>query len=593
MSTRYGAGRNAALLALGMTLAGAAPGGSGQTPRVVTKAGDYEPSRTSWGDPLIEGVYTNSDESLTPFERPDELAGRRLEDITGEELEALRIARSDARVEADRNRADLRSPLHWFENHLPQNSRAWLVIDPPDGKIPPPVPEAAARAAALAAARQGRGPADSYEDRGLYDRCISRGLPGSMMPAIYGNAYQIVQGPGYVGILYEMVHEVRVIPLDGAPHVGRAIRQYMGDGRGRWEGGTLVVETTNVREEAAYRGASADTLRIIERFTPVAPDKLDWAVTLEDSRTWTAPWTFAMTLSRRSDVEQPYEYACHEGNYGLTYMLTVARAEEDAEKSRAPAPRSRPVEVQAPPAVRLYVLDCGTLVDRDPSVYGLPAARVEMADPCFLVVHPRGTLLWDTGLGEVVGSRPARNRNDRLPRTLKGQLAEIGYAPADITYLALSHLHADHAGNANDYAGSTWIVQRAERDYMFSDALPADNNSNEYRALRDSRAIVIDGDHDVFADGSVAIVSTPGHTPGHQALLVRLPRTGAVLLSGDLYHFAGERARNTMPAADNQAQTAASRVKVERLIEATRAQLWIQHDVAAYGTLKKAPDYYD
>jgi hypothetical protein len=308
-----------------------------------SSSAEWTPPRTSWGDPLIEGVYTNSDESLTPFERPDEFEGRRLEDFTADELEELRIARSERRIEADRNRADLRSPLHWFENHFPQNSRAWLIVDPPDGHIPAQVPQAGRRAAVRAAARSGRGPADSYEDRSLYDRCISRGLPGSMMPAIYGNAYQIVQGPGYVGIIYEMVHEVRVIPLtDAIPQLGPDIRQYMGDGRGRWEGNTLVVETTNFHEAATYRGANAGTLRVIERFTPTAPGHVEWSVTLDDPQTWAAPWTFAMTLSQRPDQEQPYEYACHEGTYGLVNILTVARAEEEAARTGVPLPEPPP-----------------------------------------------------------------------------------------------------------------------------------------------------------------------------------------------------------------------------------------------------------
>ena len=301
-------------------------------PPVAAQQRGWTPPRTSWGDPLIEGVYTNSDESLTPFERPDEFEGRQLGDVTPEELEQLRFQRSERRIQADRNRADLRSPLHWFENHFPQNSRAWLVVDPPDGKIPPQVPAAQRRAALRAAARSGRGPADSYEDRSLYDRCISRGLPGSMMPAIYGNAYQIVQGPGYVGIIYEMVHETRIIPLDteAIPRLGNAVRQYMGDGRGRWEGDTLVIETTNFHDGATYRGANAGTLRVIERFTPVSPDRVEWAVTLDDPETWTTPWTFAMSLARRPDHEQPFEYACHEGNLGLQFILEVARAEDEA-----------------------------------------------------------------------------------------------------------------------------------------------------------------------------------------------------------------------------------------------------------------------
>jgi len=323
-----------ALSVIGFVGVAEASGGDAQTPSatnttIASPTGkNWTPPRTPWGDPDLQGVYTNNDESLTPFERPDELAGRRLEDITEAELRRFRQNRSDQRIEADRNRADLRSPLHWFENHFPENSRAWLVVDPPDGKVPPQTADAQRRAAARGEARRGRGPADSWIDRSLYDRCISRGLPGSMMPAIYGNAYQIVQGPGHVAILYEMVHEARVIPLDGRPRLGQTIRQHMGDARGRWEGKTLVVETTNFREEAAYRGANPETLRLIERFTPLASDKVEWSVTVDDPATWTRPWTFAMSLTKKGDSQQPFEYACHEGNYGLEYILRAARAEE-------------------------------------------------------------------------------------------------------------------------------------------------------------------------------------------------------------------------------------------------------------------------
>jgi hypothetical protein len=289
-----------------------------------TRARDPVP-RTPWGDPDLQGAFTNSDESLIPMERPDSLKDRALADITPSELAALNEQRNEERVEADKQRWELRSPLHWFENHNPKNSRAWLVVDPPDGKIPPQTPEARARAAARAKARQGRGEADSYEDRSLYDRCITRGLPGSMMPAIYGNSYEIVQGPGFVAISYEMVNELRVIPLDGRPHLGPAIREYMGDARGHFEGDSLVVETTNFTDKVPYRGSS-DRLRLIERFTPTSAKTVEWSVTFDDPSTWTRPWTFAMNLTRTS--ERPFEYACHEGNYAMRNMLGIARAEE-------------------------------------------------------------------------------------------------------------------------------------------------------------------------------------------------------------------------------------------------------------------------
>ena len=296
------------------------------------KASTYSAPRTPWGDPDLQGSFTNSDESLIPMERPDSLKGKTLADITPEELAALTEERNEARIEADKQRWELRSPLHWFENHNPKNSRAWLVVDPPDGRIPATVPELKQRQSAQAAARKGRGDADSYEDRSMYDRCISRGLPGSMMPAIYGNAYQILQGPGFVAIGYEMVNEMRVIPLDGRPHVASSIRSYMGDARGRFEGQTLVIETTNFNGRVPYRGSS-DKLKLTERFTPVAPNIVEWSVTLDDPATWVRPWTFAMNLTKVD--EPPFEYACHEGNYAMRNILGIARQEEAAKATGA------------------------------------------------------------------------------------------------------------------------------------------------------------------------------------------------------------------------------------------------------------------
>ena len=293
----------------------------------------YSPPRTPWGDPDLQGAFTNSDESQIPMERPESLSGRRLEDITPAELARINDERNQARVEADKQRWELRSPLHWFENHDFKNSRAWLVVDPPDGRIPPQTAEAKQRATARAKARQGRGEADSYEDRSLYDRCITRGLPGSMMPAIYGSSYEIVQGPGYVAITYEMVNEARVIPLDPRPHVGSGIRAYMGDARGHFEGNTLVIETTNFTDKVPYRGSS-EKLRLVERFTPVAPNVVEWAVTLDDPATWARPWTFAMNLTKTE--ARPFEYACHEGNYAMRNILGIARQEEaQAQRDKA------------------------------------------------------------------------------------------------------------------------------------------------------------------------------------------------------------------------------------------------------------------
>jgi N-acyl homoserine lactone hydrolase len=253
----------------------------------------------------------------------------------------------------------------------------------------------------------------------------------------------------------------------------------------------------------------------------------------------------------------------------------------------------------APPkSMKLYVFDCATLKDRDPATYGLTREQVEsvdMSDPCFLVVHPRGTLLWETGLNDAVYNRPEGGgaKHDKIDKSLRSQLAEIGYQPKDITYLAISHLHGDHSGNANDYAGSTWIAQKAERDYMFSQGLPANIHPDEYAALKNSKTKLITGDYDVFGDGSVMLIFTPGHTPGHQSLMVKLPKTGPVILTGDLFHFPGERTFHTMPNGEKSLQTPASREKIEALVKKTGAQLWIQHDMIGNRKLKKSPEYYE
>ena len=301
----------------------------------TVKPRTYSPPRTPWGDPDIAGAFTNNDESLIPFERPAQFEGRRLEDITPAELEQLRDQRSDQREEADRNRAEFRSPIHWFENFFPQNSRAWLVTDPPDGKVPPQTDEARQRAAARAQARAGRGPADSYEDRSLYDRCISRGIAGSILPVIYNNGNEIVQAPGVVAIRNEMIHETRIVPLDGRPHPGPHIKMWMGDSRGHWDGDTLVVETKNIGSFAPGIGVNgggtrhSNDITITERFTRIGADVILYEMHVDDPKTWTRPWTMQYPL-KRDDNYGYFEYACHEGNYSLFNILSGARADEKA-----------------------------------------------------------------------------------------------------------------------------------------------------------------------------------------------------------------------------------------------------------------------
>ena len=292
----------------------------------------YTPPKTAWGDPDLQGTYTNKDESGIPFERPSEFEGKKIDDVADAELAELvkeRAAAAAQRAPGIGGADTGAGPTHWYENYDARNSRPWLVVDPADGRIPPLTPEAKARIAAMPPARSSftGGPWDSPADFSLYDRCISRGIPGSMMPAIYGNSYQIVQAPGYVAIRYEMIHETRIIPLDGRPHLTPNIRSAMGDARGHWDGKTLVVETTNFNPRSTYRNANSTTFKLIERFTPVASDRMEWAVTSDDPKTWTRPWTFAMNLTK-DDSQPPFEYACHEGNYGLQNILSAARADE-------------------------------------------------------------------------------------------------------------------------------------------------------------------------------------------------------------------------------------------------------------------------
>ena len=271
----------------------------------------------------------------------------------------------------------------------------------------------------------------------------------------------------------------------------------------------------------------------------------------------------------------------------------------DAPALRAP----RPPGIAPLPKVtspRLYVIDCGTLTYNRPEDYQLTrdeVADTNMSVPCFLVIHPQGILLFDTGLSDRLVGRPLWENVDGgygqiKFNTLRGQLADIGVTPADITYLAISHSHWDHVGNANDYAGATWLTQKAELDFMFGSAadpayLPL------YSALAHARKEVFEGDHDVFGDGTVILKFTPGHTPGHQALYVKLARTGGVVLSGDLYHYAEERTLQRMPKEEESAGTPASRATMERFLKEKNAQLWIGHSTSFFRNAIKSPGWYD
>jgi hypothetical protein len=280
-------------------------------------------ARTPWGDPDLQGVFSNENEVRVPLERPDRFAGRSLESITARELAELARELNESRRQQAESQA--------FAGLSPQRfdlkpTRAWLIVDPPAGRIPPLTPLGQQRARAYAA-RTAQTPA-SASDSNLWYRCISIGVPRSMMPMVDGAPYRIVQSPGYVVIQYDIMHEARVIPVDGRPHVGRAIVGYMGDARGRWDGDTLVIETTNFKGDFQMTSAAGRDLRIVERFKPVAGGNLEWSVTIDDPSGWTRPWTFAIPLTRSADNQGPFENACHEGNYTLRNILSAARAEE-------------------------------------------------------------------------------------------------------------------------------------------------------------------------------------------------------------------------------------------------------------------------
>jgi N-acyl homoserine lactone hydrolase len=267
------------------------------------------------------------------------------------------------------------------------------------------------------------------------------------------------------------------------------------------------------------------------------------------------------------------------------------------------------VDVEASPAerpgtLRLYVLDCGTIAAMDPTLFGFKKGEltreVTFVTPCYLIVHPKGTLIWD--VGQVPdkdipddGTEVVQQGILKATRRLEPQLAALGFKPKDITYIAMSHYHVDHTANANMFAGSTWIVQQAEYDIMFSDAQVGIRVPDTYKDLKAAKRITLhNADYDVFGDGKVVIKTAPGHTPGHQMLFLKLAKFGPLLLAGDLYHLPEERTLDRVPTFDfDAAMTRATRKKVDEFVKQSGATLWIQHDPAMNAPLKKAPLFYD
>ncbi|MBZ5609706.1 MAG: hypothetical protein LAP38_15710 [Acidobacteriia bacterium] len=312
-------------------------------PNVKTTAAvkKWIPPRTPDGQPDLQGIWSNV--TVTPLERPSQFAGKPFltaEEAAAYQKQALKNSNKDRRdgsADDDLNRAYNEA---WYESvkKTDQTIRTSLVIDPPDGRIPAWTPEVQKREDARTQEMKRRGPepADSWEDRTLSERCITLGAP--RLPRGYNSNFQIVQTPKYVVILHEMIHEARIIPLDGRPHIDKNIPQWLGDSRGRWEGNTLIVDTTNFNDKIVFnivnccRGAGAN-LHVIERFTRLDADTIDYQYTVDDPSTFTKPYTVALPWTK---IDGPlFEYACHEGNYGMVNILSNARAAEAAARDAA------------------------------------------------------------------------------------------------------------------------------------------------------------------------------------------------------------------------------------------------------------------
>ena len=290
--------------------------------------------KTPWGEPDLQGLWTSEPELGVPFERPAEFGERQTlteAEFAARQSQAARQLATD-NAEFDVETADTANagavgsatspPPHWLERGQPSR-RTSMVIDPPDGRVPPMSAEARTRQQRGVRGSFGNGPFNSHEDFTLYDRCITRGVPNAIYPAVYNANTRLVQGPGYVAISYEMIHETRVVPIDSRPQLPPQLRQYLGDARAHWEGDTLVIRTANFNGRTSYRGSS-DKLVLTERFRRVDADTLRYEMTVEDPSTWSRPWTAALNLKPQRD--EMYEYACHEGNNAMRNMLSAARA---------------------------------------------------------------------------------------------------------------------------------------------------------------------------------------------------------------------------------------------------------------------------
>jgi hypothetical protein len=303
--------------------------------------------RTPWGDPDLQGLWPSIDMQGTPYERPQQFGDRAAlttQELTERQAQSARQAEVDAEAVVSAQRpartgTGIGAPSHWGERGRP-STQASLIVDPPDGRFPPMTADGERRSKEAYSTYSldfpdavTAHPFDAYDDLGPYDRCITRGLLPSMLPTAYNMGNQIFQIPGFVIIRNEMIHETRVIPLDGRPHVGSKIRSYLGDSRGHWDGDTLVVESTNFNGKVGItrNGNTLPTsreMRIVERITRVDGSTLEYQATVDDPATWTRPWTVALPLKSHPEYGM-FEYACHEGNYAMKHILSGARADEE------------------------------------------------------------------------------------------------------------------------------------------------------------------------------------------------------------------------------------------------------------------------
>jgi len=305
------------------------PSAGRSVPAETTTAAENDASwktpRTSWGDPSFEGVWSTDDMRGIPTSRPEEFGTR---DSLNEEEFRGRASQAEAGMDrAVNTETFLRN--EWGIRTFGYSS---LVIDPPDGRIPEMTEAGKARASNRDRGTFGPGPFNEFEDFTLYDRCITRGVLGSALPVIYGNGLRITQSPDYFAISYEMIHDTRIIPLDGRPHLDDNIDQYMGNGRGHWEGDTLVVESTNFTDKTSVGSNGngtrhSDQFRLTERFSRVDPDMIEYIATVNDAVTYTKPFTIRMMITTQPDY-QTYEYSCHEGNGAVGHSLSGERAYE-------------------------------------------------------------------------------------------------------------------------------------------------------------------------------------------------------------------------------------------------------------------------